>query len=63
MKPMPKVPCPTCKKRGDWLAGAYGPFCSKRCKLVDLGKWFKEEHKVSEPLQPEHFIEPEDDQD
>ena len=60
-KPTPKVGCPTCKKRGDWFAGAYGPFCSKRCKLVDLGKWLNEENKVSEPLRPEDFVEPEEE--
>ena len=47
------VKCPTCKRMGDWFAGAYGPFCSKRCKLVDLGKWFSEEHVVSKPLAAE----------
>jgi uncharacterized protein len=50
-----KVKCPSCKKQGDWLSGAYGPFCSQRCKLVDLGKWLGEENKISEPLRPEHF--------
>ena len=50
-----EVKCPTCKKRGDWFATPFGPFCSKRCKLVDLGKWFGEEHAISEPLRPEHF--------
>jgi endogenous inhibitor of DNA gyrase (YacG/DUF329 family) len=59
MKPTPKVRCPTCKKLGDWLAGKYGPFCSKRCKLVDLGKWLKEEHRLSEPLRPEDAQQPE----
>ena len=63
MKPLPKVRCPTCNKRGDWFAGAYGPFCSKRCKLVDLGKWLNEEHKLSEPLRPDHFIDPDDEKD
>jgi uncharacterized protein len=62
MKPMPKVRCPACKKQGDWFSGDYGPFCSKRCKLVDLGKWFGEEHKVSEPLQPGHFVEMDDEE-
>ena len=47
------VKCPTCRKRGEWFAGEYGPFCSKRCKLVDLGKWLNEEHAVSEPLRPD----------
>jgi endogenous inhibitor of DNA gyrase (YacG/DUF329 family) len=46
------IKCPTCKREGDWFAGAYGPFCSRRCKLVDLGKWFGEEHLISQPLRP-----------
>jgi len=46
-----------CKKEGDWFAAAYGPFCSKRCKLVDLGKWFGEENAISEPLRAEHLEE------
>ncbi len=49
------VKCPTCKKSGDWFAGPYGPFCSHRCKLIDLGKWLGGEHAISEPLKPEHF--------
>jgi len=27
------------------------PFCSKRCKLIDLGKWLTEEYKISEKLE------------
>ena len=27
------------------------PFCSKRCKLIDLGMWFEEEHKIEEPIE------------
>jgi uncharacterized protein len=53
MSKAPCVKCPTCRKAGDWFAGLYGPFCSRRCKLVDLGKWFEEEHLISEPLRPE----------
>jgi endogenous inhibitor of DNA gyrase (YacG/DUF329 family) len=49
------VKCPTCKKAGNWFSTPFGPFCSKRCKLVDLGKWFEEENAISEPLRPEHF--------
>ena len=55
MKPLPKIQCPTCRKEGDWFAGPYGPFCSRRCKLLDLGKWFNQEHCVSEPLRPEQL--------
>lgn len=49
------VKCPTCKKQGAWFEGSYGPFCSRRCKLIDLGKWLGEENCISEPLKPEHL--------
>ena len=50
-----RIKCPVCRKSGDWFAGKYGPYCSYRCKLVDLGKWLGGEHVISEPLRPEHF--------
>lgn len=49
------IPCPTCHKRGDWFGGDHGPFCSHRCKMIDLGKWLGGEHAISEPLRPEHL--------
>ena len=52
---LPRVKCPTCRKTGDWLSGGYWPFCSHRCKLIDLGKWLGGEHAISEPLKPEHL--------
>lgn len=55
--PPPNVRCPTCGKVGDWFSGPHGPFCSRRCKLIDLGKWLGEEHVISEPLRPEHLEE------
>lgn len=55
MADITKIKCPVCKKVGDWFAAPYGPFCSRRCKLVDLGKWFNEEHTISEPLRPAHL--------
>ena len=55
MRKLNRVKCPTCKKEGDWFAATYGPFCSKRCKLIDLGKWFEEENAISEPLRPDHL--------
>ena len=47
--------CPTCKKKGDWRGGKFAPFCSHRCKLIDLGKWLNGAQVISEPLRPEHF--------
>jgi hypothetical protein len=55
MNQVSQIQCPTCKRRGDWFAGKWGPFCSYRCKLIDLGKWFGGEHVISEPLRPEHL--------
>ena len=45
--------CPSCQKPGSWLPEKSAPFCSNRCRLVDLGKWFNEEHAVSAPLPDE----------
>ena len=28
------------------------PFCSKRCRLVDLGKWFREDYRILRPAFP-----------
>lgn len=41
------VKCPTCKRPVDWTPGSpYRPFCSDRCRLVDLGAWLTEQHKI-----------------
>lgn len=37
------------------MDGPCGPFCTHRCKLIDLGKWLGGGHVISEPLRPEHF--------
>ncbi len=55
MRPVPKNRCPSCRNEGNWFEGKYGPFCSHRCKLIDLGKWLNEETRISEPLRPEHL--------
>jgi endogenous inhibitor of DNA gyrase (YacG/DUF329 family) len=38
--------CPTCGKEAEWKDNPYRPFCSERCKLVDLGRWVDEEYRV-----------------
>ena len=50
-----KIKCPICKKAGAWFEAKYGPFCSHRCKLIDLGKWLGGENRISEPMRPEHL--------
>lgn len=32
-----------------------GPFCSKRCRLLDLGQWLDEDHRISRELRPGDF--------
>lgn len=54
------VKCAICGRETDFFAEPTGPFCSERCKMVDLGKWMNEEYRVSEPLRPDHFAEYED---
>ncbi|RLS53973.1 MAG: DNA gyrase inhibitor YacG [Planctomycetota bacterium] len=46
------VTCPLCKKTltPDEQAAAYFPFCSPRCKQVDLMRWFDGKYAVVEPL-------------
>lgn len=43
-----KVKCPNCKKEVLWDNNKYRPFCSERCKMIDLGTWAKEGYRVSE---------------
>ncbi|MDY7032755.1 MAG: DNA gyrase inhibitor YacG [Thermodesulfobacteriota bacterium] len=31
--------CPRCGKETLWEQNPFRPFCSERCKLIDLGKW------------------------
>ena len=42
------VECPICKKRVQWTTdNEHRPFCSERCKMVDLGRWFQGEYVVA----------------
>jgi endogenous inhibitor of DNA gyrase (YacG/DUF329 family) len=35
-----------CKIKTTWEENPFKPFCSERCKLIDLGRWASEEYKV-----------------
>ncbi|MGB8181645.1 MAG: DNA gyrase inhibitor YacG [Stellaceae bacterium] len=41
--PKPVRPCPICGKP---VAARYRPFCSQRCAMVDLGRWFTGSYSV-----------------
>jgi endogenous inhibitor of DNA gyrase (YacG/DUF329 family) len=44
--------CPICKKAVA-LGDEFFPFCSERCKTIDLGNWASEKYVISTPVQPE----------
>lgn len=42
-----KIICPTCRKPNTWQPeNSFRPFCSDRCKLIDLGEWARETRKI-----------------
>lgn len=42
------VPCPNCGVESQWtVRNKYRPFCSERCKLMDLGQWAAERYSVA----------------
>lgn len=51
------VDCPVCGRKAAFFDEPIGPFCSKRCKMVDLGYWFNEDYRMSEPLSADAFEE------
>ena len=51
-----KYSCPICKKPTDSEEHADFPFCSERCRLLDLGAWSAEKYAVSDPIFDEEEI-------
>jgi len=48
--------CPICKKATDSSRDSEFPFCSERCRLLDLGAWAAERYVVSEPIFDEEEL-------
>jgi len=45
--PVKTVRCPTCTQFVEWnKKQQWRPFCSERCKLIDLGSWFDESNRL-----------------
>lgn len=42
--------CPICKKDVP-LDDPNMPFCSDRCRIIDLGNWASEKYVISSPIQ------------
>jgi uncharacterized protein len=46
-----KITCPVCKNITTWEENPFRPFCSERCKMIDLGIWASGEYRI--PGKPE----------
>lgn len=51
--PLPKIyPCPRCGTKVAWQDNTSKPFCSERCKLIDLGAWANEDYSLPAETSP-----------
>jgi endogenous inhibitor of DNA gyrase (YacG/DUF329 family) len=48
--------CPTCKKPVEATNDDF-PFCSDRCRVIDLGKWASGEYRIASPIFDEELLE------
>lgn len=52
---MPQITCPTCSDRHEYdTTSPFRPFCSERCKLIDLGAWSRESYRI--PVEQEQTV-------
>ena len=51
------VSCPTCKKIFDFHQSDFRPFCSEHCRMVDLGHWLMETHRIPSKERVEEYDE------
>ena len=51
------ISCPRCQKPNTWRPeNKFKPFCSERCKLIDLGAWADEAHRIpGNDVDPDEF--------
>jgi len=41
-----RVKCPTCRAEVAWEGNPFRPFCSDRCRTLDLGAWASEHYRI-----------------
>lgn len=58
-----RVSCPQCGKEMAWdSSNPWRPFCSERCKLIDLGQWASESYRIPETTrETQHDTLPDED--
>ncbi len=59
---MKKYSCPNCNKNSSLSTdNPWRPFCSERCRLIDLGDWMDESNKIAS--EPAEFIDSNSEED
>jgi len=44
--PLRSARCPTCRRETAWEGNRWRPFCSERCKVIDLAAWADERYRI-----------------
>jgi endogenous inhibitor of DNA gyrase (YacG/DUF329 family) len=57
-----KVKCPNCRKETPWQNNPHRPFCSERCRLIDLGAWTQERYRIPAEEMDSHLGDEEDEE-
>lgn len=58
-----KTPCPYCKSETVKEGNRFWPFCSERCKLIDLGKWAVGDYRIPGEPAAEETVPPKKEKD
>lgn len=52
------VKCPQCSQWVPWTAKQrFKPFCSERCRLIDLGEWITEERRICDDALVDEWMD------
>jgi uncharacterized protein len=54
------IKCPTCRKETQLAGNPFRPFCSERCKMIDLGTWASEGYRIPGEKAPQDDEEPDE---
>ncbi len=57
---MPQLTCPICRKQFDSTASDSVPFCSARCRQIDLGRWLGESYSFPTSREEEGDEDPDE---
>jgi uncharacterized protein len=60
MSAIQSVKCPHCHKEAPLADNPFRPFCSERCKMIDLGTWATGGYRIPGEKAPQEEEEPEE---